>query len=74
MRLGNDGDETAEGLGVGTYIQKTIHLKKLRGKFSSVHPELKQEGIIRVEVGEEGLHFIRDTGEIQFDQIVHMPA
>ena len=43
-------------------IQEVIHHHKLRGKFSSVHPELRREGIIRVEVGKEGLHFVRDSG------------
>ena len=47
---------------LGSVIKEVIHHKTLRGKFSSVHPELRQEGIVRVEVGEEGLHFIRDTG------------
>ena len=32
-----------------------------RGQFSSVHPDLRKEGIRRVEVGQEGLHFIRDS-------------
>ena len=41
-------------------IQKVIHHHTLRGKFSSIHPELRREGIIRVEVGKEGLHFVRD--------------
>ena len=48
---------------LGDVIQKVIHYHTLRGKFSSVHPELEREGIVRVEVGEEGLHFIRDIGE-----------
>ena len=30
----------------------------IRGKFSSVHPDPKQNGIVRVEVGDEGLEFI----------------
>ena len=47
---------------LGDAIQDVIHHYTLRGKFSSVHPELRREGIIRVEVGKEGLHFIRDTG------------
>ena len=47
---------------LGDVIQKVIHFYTLRGKFSSIHPELRKEGIIRVEVGKEGLHFIRDTG------------
>ena len=48
---------------VGRIIQEVIHFHTIRGKFSSVHPELRREGIVRVEVGEEGLHFVRDTGE-----------
>ena len=48
---------------LGSVIKKVIRFRTLRGKFSSVHPELRREGIVRVEVGEEGLHFIRDTGE-----------
>ena len=53
---------------VGAAIKKIIHFATIRGKFSSVHPDLAAEGIIRVEVGEEGLHFIRDPplGEIPF--------
>ena len=42
---------TAEDLGKA--IQDVIHYQTLRGKFSSVHPELRREGIVRVEVGEE---------------------
>ena len=47
---------------LGDLIQEVICYKTLRGKFSSVHPELRREGIIRVEVGKEGLHFVRDSG------------
>ena len=47
---------------LGDVIQNVIHHYTLRGKFSSIHPELRREGIIRVEVGKEGLHFIRDSG------------
>ena len=48
----------------GDVIQKVIHHHTLRGKFSSVHPELRREGIFRVEVGKEGLHFVRDSGAL----------
>ena len=50
---------------VGAAIKKVIHYRTIRGEFSSVHPDLAAEGITRVEVGEEGLHFIkqRETGE-----------
>ena len=51
---------------LGDLIKNVIHHYTIRGKFSSIHPELRQEGIIRVEVGNEGLHFIRDTGAIFF--------
>ena len=46
---------------LGSAIKKVIHHGTLRGKFSSVHPDLAAEGITRVEVGEEGLHFITDS-------------
>ena len=49
---------------LGELIKKVIHYHTLRGKFSSVHPELRQEGIIRVEVGKEGFHFVRDSGAL----------
>ena len=47
---------------LGPLVKKVIHHYTLRGKFSSVHPELRREGIIRVEVLEDGLHFLRNTG------------
>ena len=48
---------------LGKAIQEVIHFKTLRGKFSSVHPELRREGIVRVDVGEKGLNFIHETGD-----------
>ena len=47
---------------LGASIKKIIHYATIRGKFSSVHPDLAAEGITRVEVGEKGLHFIPDKG------------
>ena len=47
---------------LGRAIKEIIHFKAIRGKSSSVHPDLAAEGITRVEVGEEGLHFIRNNG------------
>ena len=60
----NKSIESMEELGAA--IKKIIQHKNIRGKFSSVHPDLAAEGITRVEVGEEGLHFIRitDSGSI----------
>ena len=51
---------------VGAAIKEIIHNRALRDKFSSVHPDLAAEGITKVEVREEGLHFFKDreTGEI----------
>ena len=46
---------------LGTAIKEIIHHSTIRGKFSSVHPDLAAEGITRVEVGEEGLHFITNS-------------
>ena len=56
----NKGIESMEE--VGPALKKVIHYQTIRGKFSSVHPDLAAEGITRVEVGEEGLHFITDKG------------
>ena len=51
---------------VGAAIKEVIHYPTIRGKFSSVHPDLAAVGITRVEVGEGGLHFItkNEPGEI----------
>ena len=46
---------------IGDAMKEIIHYKTIRGKFSSVHPDIAAEGITKVEVGEEGLHFITDT-------------
>ena len=50
--LGNDD------LSLCTAIRRVIDHWTIRGKFSSVHPDLEQKGIVRVEVGDEGLEFI----------------
>ena len=42
-------------------IKAIIKYHNLRGKFSSVHPDLAAEGITRVEVGEEGFYFFNNT-------------
>ena len=55
--LKNKRIESTEEMGAA--IKEVIHYKTIRGKFSSVHPDLAAEGITRVEVGEEGLRFIR---------------
>ena len=57
----NKNIETFEEL--GSAIKEIIHYKTIRGKFSSVHPDLAAEGITREEVGEEGLHFVTNRGK-----------
>ena len=54
----NKSNESMEKMGLGGAIKEIIFYKTIRGKFFSVHPDLAAEGITRVEVGEEGLHFI----------------
>ena len=63
--------ESMEGLGAS--IKEIIHYRTIRGKFSSVHPDLAAEGITRVEVGEEGLHFItkNESGSIYLTDCCH---
>ena len=53
---------------MGVAIKEILHYKTLRGKFSSVHPDLMKEGITRVEVGEEGLLFITNQETSKPDQ------
>ena len=53
----NKSIESMEELGAS--LKEIIHYQTIRGKFSSVH--LAAEGITRVEVGEEGLHFLITT-------------
>ena len=55
---------------LGKAIQDVIHDTTLRGKFSSVHPELRREGIVRVDVRENGLHFVRGTGELYHLKVI----
>ena len=57
----NKNIESMEQLGAA--IKRIIHFKTIRGKFSSVHPDLAAEGITRVEVGEEGLYFVTKRGK-----------
>ena len=59
---------------LGAALKEIIHYNTIRGKFSSVHPDLAAEGITRVEVGEEGLHFIRSNleGEYKFRLVFTM--
>ena len=52
-------NKVIKSMDMGAAIKKVIHFKTIRGKFSSVHPDLAAEGVTRVEVVEEGLHFIR---------------
>ena len=71
--LTNKDIESVEELGAA--IKEIIQFNTIRGKFSSVHPDLAAEGITRVEVGEEGLHFITDQqpGELLVNlKIIHI--
>ena len=45
---------------IGDAMKEIIHYKTIRGKFSSVHPDLAAEGITKVEVGDEGFCFVAD--------------
>ena len=55
---------------LGKAIQEVIHFKTLRGKFFSVHPELRREGIVRVDVGEKGLHFVLGDSREGLDSLL----
>ena len=66
------GENRVEEIEIGVAsIKKVLLYRTLRGKFSSVHPELRRLGIVKVEVGETGLHFLRDKGD--FHNIIKSP-
>ena len=48
---------------LGAALREVIHYDTIRGKFTSVHPDLRARGITRVEVRDDGLYFARKTGE-----------
>ena len=48
---------------LGAALREVIHYDTIRGKFISVHPDLRAQGITRVEVRDDGLYFARETGE-----------
>ena len=52
---------SASTLGFCTAIRSVIDHWTIRHKFSSVHPDLRRQGIVKVQVGEEGLEFIREN-------------
>ena len=47
---------------IGAAIREIIQFYTIRGKFSSVHPDLAAEGITRVMVEDTGLQFVMDNG------------
>ena len=54
-------------------IKEITHYTTIRGKFSSVRPDLAAEGITRVEVGAEGLHFFAKKGKV-VNQLADSPS
>ena len=46
---------------LGASLRSVLQHKEIRGQFSSIHPDLKAEGVARVEVTDQGLCFVRDT-------------
>eukprot|EP00090_Calanus_glacialis_P042839 TRINITY_DN7592_c0_g1_i4.p1 TRINITY_DN7592_c0_g1~~TRINITY_DN7592_c0_g1_i4.p1 ORF type:complete len:1248 (+),score=293.70 TRINITY_DN7592_c0_g1_i4:101-3844(+) len=55
------GGANSDSLEIGAALREVIHFPTIRGKFGGVHPDLRAEGIVGVEVENEGLHFIRKT-------------
>ena len=44
---------------IGALLREVINFPSIKGKFKLIRPDLRAEGIVRVEVRDEGLHFIR---------------
>ena len=45
-------------------LTDVLQFPSLRGKFSSVHEDLRAEGITRVEITKDGFRFLRDTRDL----------
>ena len=43
---------------IGEAIQEVINHKTIRGKFSGVHEDLKEFGVSKIEIRDDGLEFI----------------
>ena len=56
--------------GLGAAIREIIQFYTIRGKFSSVHPDLAAEGITRVMVEDTGLQFVMDNGGPGWSEIL----
>ena len=57
LNMSNLSEDNANDLGFN--IRRVLRHWTIKDKFSSVHPELKTLGIIRVEVGDNGFIFHR---------------
>ena len=42
---------------IGEALREVIRYENIRGKFDSVHPELKNLGVTKIEIGDNGLQF-----------------
>ena len=51
---------------IGVTLLEVIDYFTIRGTFNSVHPDLRAQGVTRVEVGEQGLIFHRDSPNEEF--------
>ena len=54
--LQNTRYATAE---IGPSLNRVLEFWTMRGLFQGIHPQLGEKGFVRVEVTDEGLHFIR---------------
>ena len=52
--------------GLGAALQEVLHSRQLRGKFNSVHPDLRAKGVKRVEVGSHGITFHKEMTDGEF--------
>ena len=41
----------------GQAIREVINYRNIRGKFNSVHQDLKNVGVTKIEIGDKGLNF-----------------
>ena len=42
---------------IGEALREVINFANIRGKFDSIHPDLKNIGVTKIEIGDNGLKF-----------------
>ena len=45
--------------GFGSAIRRVLDFHNIRGKFNGIKPDLKELGFLKIEVTDDGFHFVK---------------